>query len=476
LKEFYKTHPVEFIMDWGMTVDPRNLEIGKSATVPFLLFPKQQEFINWIYARWQNREGGLAEKSRDAGLSWMCVAFAVWMWLFHDGSAIGFGSRKEEYVDKIGDPKSLFWKVRQFINYLPIEFKPKGYDEGKHAPGMRILNPENGSSIIGEAGDNIGRGARASIYIVDEAAFLERPEATDAALSQTTNCRIDVSTPNGTGNSFFRKRNSGAVSVFSMNWRDDPRKDDVWYQKQLKTLTPMVVAQEIDIDYAASIEGGFINAESIIAGQQTKPDSIEAIGGWIIGIDAAHSESKGADESVICMRKGRLTLPLVTARGLDGYALSGLVMSQITKLQGEIAGIVIELDGPGVSCFDFLKRTKYAALVYGVHTGKKLKDGRHYNLRALLWARAKEYLENAPISLPTDGEFRSQGCSMLCSFPDGLLLMQDKKAFKKDYGCSPDRFDSFVLTFFDVEGSFRRKMQQPIKVHLGYENRKRIGR
>ena len=56
------------------------------------------------------------------------VAFAVWMWLFHDGTVIGFGSRKEEYVDDLNDPKSLFWKARQFINLLPKEFRPEGWD------------------------------------------------------------------------------------------------------------------------------------------------------------------------------------------------------------------------------------------------------------------------------------------------------------------------------------------------------------
>jgi len=162
LKEYYKTHPADFINDWGMTFDPRNAEIGLPSTIPFTLFPRQREYVDWIYDRWQKREDGLTEKSRDMGVSWLCVAIAVWMWLFYPGTVIGFGSRKEEYVDKIGDPKALFWKVRQFIELLPREFRPKGWNGEKHAPHMRILNPENGSSIIGEAGDNIGRGNRTS--------------------------------------------------------------------------------------------------------------------------------------------------------------------------------------------------------------------------------------------------------------------------------------------------------------------------
>ena len=141
LKEFYKDHPVEFLTDWAITFDPRNAEVRLPTTVPFLLFPKQAEFINWVRDLWLKRSDGLSEKSRDMGVSWLCVGFAVWMWLFHPGTVVGFGSRKEEYVDDLNDPKSLFWKARQLIMLLPVEFRPAGFDPKKHAPFMSIVNP-----------------------------------------------------------------------------------------------------------------------------------------------------------------------------------------------------------------------------------------------------------------------------------------------------------------------------------------------
>ena len=180
---FYSTRPAEWITDWGMTFDPRNPERGLPATAPFLLFPKQVEAVEWVIARWKAREDGVVEKSRDMGVSWLCVATAVWMWVFQPGVVVGFGSRKEDYVDRIGDPSSLFWKIRAFIKMLPPRMRPAGYDEKKHAPFMRVLNPPNGSAIIGEAGSNIGRGARTSIYFKDESAFYEQPEQIDAALA-----------------------------------------------------------------------------------------------------------------------------------------------------------------------------------------------------------------------------------------------------------------------------------------------------
>lgn len=845
IKEFYKTNPVAFITDWGMTVDPRNAEVGKETTMPFVLFDKQAEFINWLYARWQGREDGLAEKSRDMGVSWLCIAFGVWMWLFHKDAVIGYGSRKEEYVDKLGDPKSLFWKARTFISLLPAEFKPDGYDEKKHAPSMRIINPENNSAMVGEAGVNIGRGNRASIYFKDESAFYEQPELIDASLSQTSNCKIDVSTPNGNGNPFFRKRFSGKIPVFSFHWAqpfdakvltpngwvlmgdiklgdfvigsdgkpkevlgvypqgekevyqvrfsdgssteccgdhlwavitygnqraerkhihhvmslremaadyvsidsrgyrrhkyqipitstvefkpsklpisayvlgcllgdgsfpkrtnrpigfstadkeivpiindhlpkgcylaydggisyrvsadkthygralgrglhnpvlrvardlglsgveshnkfipeiyklsspedrldilqglldtdgsvaksnpgiaryhsvsktmiddvvfiaqtlggvakvyeipaatrkfpggreclcrvgyvaeirlpdslipfkmprkiaeykkstrykvrrslvgvvkvgkkecrcikvdaadglyltdncivthntDDPRKDENWYREQCEKINnPVIVAQELDIDYAASVSNAWISADIVAGAQKLGPADVQAIGGWIVGVDAAH---EGDDKSVITFRRGRLTLPQITEGKLDGIDLALLVENYcddiINQHGGEIAGIVIELDGPGVSAYDQLKRGRYGEYVYGIHTGKKLADHRHYNLRAKLWSAGKEYLQDAPVSMPMCPELKSQIASMKYSYKDGMLLMQDKRIYKKEYGRSPDNADSWMLTHYEVRGRVGQfgapRRRGKVMANVGYANRKR---
>ncbi|MFL1558589.1 hypothetical protein [Pseudomonas sp. O11] len=257
LRAFYRENPAQFIIDWGMTADPRNVERGLPASIPFLLFPKQEEWIQWFMDRWKSQEPGITEKTRDMGMSWLTIGLASTVCMFNSGFVVGFGSRKEEYVDKIGSPKSLFDKARTFIRLLPKEFRGT-WDDRKHAPHMRILFPDTGSVITGESGDGIGRGDRTSFYIVDESAFLERPQLVDASLSATTNCRQDISTPNGMGNSFAQRRHSGKIKVFTFHWRDDPRKDDAWYAKQVDELDPVTVAQEIDINYSASVEGVLI--------------------------------------------------------------------------------------------------------------------------------------------------------------------------------------------------------------------------
>jgi phage terminase large subunit len=264
LKGYYREHPAAFINDWGITYDPRNVERKLPAIIPFILYPKQVEWIDYVIRKWRAQESGLTEKSRECGVTWEAIALACHWCIFYEGMSIGFGSRKEEYVDKIGDPKSIFEKGRMFMSALPGEFRA-GWTRKDHAPHMRLQFPETNSSIGGEGGDNIGRGDRRGVYFVDEAAHLEHPDLVDAALSATTNCRIDISSVNGMGNSFAVRRHSGNVEVFTFHWRDDPRKDDEWYRKITLDKDPAIIAQELDINYLASTEGALIKSEWVQA-------------------------------------------------------------------------------------------------------------------------------------------------------------------------------------------------------------------
>lgn len=112
LKQFYRTNPAQFIIDWGMTTDPRNIDYGLPVTIPFLLFPKQEEWIHWIMERWGNRENGITEKSREMGLSWTAIGLACSLCLFNKEMVIGFGSRKPEFYDVVTTATGIpAWRI-----------------------------------------------------------------------------------------------------------------------------------------------------------------------------------------------------------------------------------------------------------------------------------------------------------------------------------------------------------------------------
>jgi phage terminase large subunit len=336
---YYAHNIADFINDWGVTFDPRNIERGLPALMPFVLFPRQRECIEFILEQWRAGEPGLIEKSRDVGLSWIVIALGCSLCIFNRGFVVGYGSRKEEYVDKLDSPKSLFYKARLFLRYLPPEFRA-GWNEKKHAPHMRIMFPGTESTMTGEAGDGIGRGDRTSLYMVDEAAHLERPMLVEASLSATTNCRIDLSSVNGMDNVFAIKRWGGRIKVFIFDWRDDPRKDDAWHAKQIaEAVSPAIVAQEVDRDYSASKEGIVIPSEWVQAavGAAAKL-GIATTGAKRAALDVA---DEGIDKNAWGGRTG------VEMDALDEWSGKG------SDIFGTVARAFMLSDGYDITEFDY---------------------------------------------------------------------------------------------------------------------------
>lgn len=302
----YKDDPVTFIQDNCITYDPRNAGTNLPTKMPFVLFPKQVELVLWLRGLVENQDDGLIEKTRDMGATWVGSAFSVWMWLYMDGSSIGWGSRKELLVDRLGEPDSIFEKLRMIIRSLPWYMLPTGFKENEHLTYMKCINPENGSTITGEAGKNIGRGGRKTIYMKDESAHYERPELIEAALGDNTDVQVDISSVNGEGNIFHRKRIGGIVNVFIMDWRHHPAKTQEWYEERKRKAesegTTALFAQEVDRDYSASVEGIFIPAKYVRAAIDAhKILGIEPSGEKRTGLDVA---DEGGDKNALVSAHG----------------------------------------------------------------------------------------------------------------------------------------------------------------------------
>lgn len=257
LKRYYRSHIADFISDWGATYVPFNAAKDLPVEVPFVLDPKQREWVAWTYKNWRDGKYGGTEKSRDVGLSWLMVAFSVSLCVLEKNIAIGWGSFSEIKVDRRGDMGSCFEKGRFFIDSLPREFGA-GYDRDTCTTKMTISFPDSQGSIIGEIGDKIGRGGRTAIYFVDEAAHLEHDLIVDAALSKNTPCRQDISSVFGMTNSFAQRMHDGVSRKFTYHWRDNPRFTQADYDEYRKQWGPVITAQEMDIDYLASVEGVII--------------------------------------------------------------------------------------------------------------------------------------------------------------------------------------------------------------------------
>jgi len=319
-KEYYSTRPAQFIMHWMDTYDPRKKQ---NKWMPFVFFMRQSEFITFLHELREDGENGLVEKCRDAGATWLACGYSVWSWLFIDDDAIGWGSRKAELVDKIGVIDSIFEKMRKLLERIPRFFRPERYVTAH----MKFINHDNGSTIEGEGGDNIGRGGRKAIYFKDESAHYERPEKVESALGDNTETQVDISSVNGLGNVFHRRAESaiewiadaepietGQTRKFIIDWRHHPNKTQDWYDRRKAKYEregmSHVFAQEVDRDYAASVSGAIVQYEwlqACIDAHKTVSYIAEFInnnGGvpdiWSAALDVA---DEGVDRNALTLRQ-----------------------------------------------------------------------------------------------------------------------------------------------------------------------------
>lgn len=272
-KAYYRENIPDFINDWGVTVDPRNVRTTRPVIMPFVLFPMQREFVDWFLKRWEGQENGVLVKSRDCGASWMAMAASVALCCFYESVSVGFGSATKDKVDSSGDPDTLFYKGGMFASYLPGEFTGHwSKDNKKHRADMFIGFPATESTITGDCGDRIGRGGRKTLYVVDEFAAVERPKLIEGNLIANTDCCIEMSTVKGIANVFAEHARGGLMPRFDFDYHDDPRKVDPdtrqlrpWFAAKKAKADPVIWATEYERDFLASVEGVIIPGEWIEA-------------------------------------------------------------------------------------------------------------------------------------------------------------------------------------------------------------------
>jgi hypothetical protein len=338
LRAYYSKNIPDFISDWMCVVDPRRVARGQIALVPFDLWIKQRELIDFILERIATGTPGVVVKSRDTGVSTVCLATLAALCMFNRGFSAGVISATEAKLDRFKD--TLFMKLRELLNWLPKEFRD--YESAY----LRVGFPSTGSSITGATGANAFRGLRQSVVIVDEAAFLQDSGAIDAALAAVSEVRIDVSTPHGMGGSFFERAHTPAIKRFDISFRDDPRKDSAWYEHQLATLSPEVVAQEILADFAASREGVVIQAKWVQAAiGLAEKLGIKPTGARSAALDLGDT----GDRSALAVRHGVCVLHAESWSGAGSNLLKTAGRAFRLCDEWKLSELIYDADGLGAS-------------------------------------------------------------------------------------------------------------------------------
>ena len=267
MREACSKDPVFFMNAFAFTYDPRRKPFPK---LPFILYPIQETaFLNLIDH--VGERDIMIEKSRDMGASWLCVSAIAHCWLFRPWQSFLFISRVEEYVDKPGNPKALYWKFDFLIDNLPKWLRPAGYSPAAHRRKMHVENPENGSVIDGESTTGrAARGDRRTAILLDEFAVVDQGEKVLSSTRDATPCRIFNSTPDGTNNAFYSMKCSN-IDKLRLHWTAHPIKaaglytvedgvhvaiDTEYWAKVHDPLKEMLKFDKMIIDRKVPLEGG----------------------------------------------------------------------------------------------------------------------------------------------------------------------------------------------------------------------------
>lgn len=285
VKELCRRDILYWINCFCYTKNPR----CKPDVLPFIIYEAyQKDYILSIQSAIDSQEDLLTDKSRDMGVSWMVLYVFTHKWLFENGSDFRVGSRKEDFVDKLGDIDTLLEKVRFTLMRQPLWMLPKGFELEKHAGYMRIINPENNNAILGEsANEHFGSGGRRKAILLDEFSKWDNSvaEGSWTSTADVAKCRLVVSTPNGSGNKFAILANGTKEKIkkISLHWTLHPEKgkdayyldngvkitvNDLkeafklwqsgirmrspWYDAESERRSDNDLAQEVDIDYLRS--------------------------------------------------------------------------------------------------------------------------------------------------------------------------------------------------------------------------------
>lgn len=491
--EMLRGNPAAFFNRWVWMQDPR---VAACPRLPFKLYDFQEGVIDFIHARYEAQESALIKKSRDMGLSVISIGYGLWLWLFHEGKVVGYGSRKETLVHRIFDLDSLIERSRYMIRMLPAWLRPSGFNERLHFNYLNVINPENGSQLKGEGGDELGRGGRASLFFADEFSYVKRQEASHQALTGTTECVIFLGTSAGPKTYFFALERRQAMPMARLPWYLDPRKIDhvkdagdpnapsAWAKRKLREVGPHAFAREYACDDSLALEDVLIPPDWVWAATQI---TITPAAGarCVAGMDLAGNT--GRDESVLTIMKGgklilmkfwkskdldelaALVVPLCVTNGVDqlNYDRGGLGAAFARSLAKHLAVIRF-------SIVPIAGNTKPTARRFD--DAPKLPNMKRFkNLNTELWYSLRLRFENAfkihcgldvdpetAIQIPDDPTLREQLTSReIFENAQGKIQLTPKGE------SSPDRGDSLSL----CEAPARKaKRKSPASAHGGPRN------
>lgn len=266
VRELCAVSPYFTVNTFGWTLDPRN---RMDPVVPFVQWDCQVRLCRGLIDSVLYGHDFFIEKSRDMGATWNCMTTMTWMWLFIEHSYFLCGSYKEARCD--GASGSMLRMIDFYLDKLPPFLLPPHYRMGRNRTYMKLVNPDNGAVIEGEATNpDFGRGERKTAVLFDEfARWGNRQGGMDAeaweGAADVTATRWALSTPQGTTNHYYmlRQMHRGGILKGDTIWfYEHPERSQGaqssletreltsdWLERERLRRTVQYIQQEVLIKY-----------------------------------------------------------------------------------------------------------------------------------------------------------------------------------------------------------------------------------
>ena len=329
--------------------------------------------------------------------------------------------------------------VKQFIEYTPDWLKPDAI-ESNNTKKIKFSN--NSYAEAKASSPDAGRGDSLTMLVLDETAFIKDAEAiwmgAGMALSATGGKCIMISTPNGTGNLYYKtwidaingeNKFVGTTvhwtenpnSTVDLEWKTDQNGEKIpwspWYEDQCKRLNwdSVKIAQELDLSFEGSkrlavdpqlvdkykkkvdsdckieayIRFNFLEKDDVNSPEFAKivsePTNLhifkfpEEGKQYILGADVARGDGK--DYSTIQILDVDTLEQVAEFREKISPDLFPFVINYLAKMYN-MAYVAIEANSFGLGvCFDIRDKFKYPR--NRIYFSKNIKDihVRHYNYK-----------------------------------------------------------------------------------------------
>jgi len=384
-----------FFINVGLNVfEPRD---AKMPHKPFITWDFQDGAILQMKESIEKGEDFIIEKSRDMGATWIVVTVICWFWMFTPGFESLLGSRKEDLVDNF-QKDSLFGKFDYLIRSMPNWLKPKGWNAKKNRNFLKVKNPHNDNTIIGESSNkDFSVGGRYKVILLDEFALWNEDRSVWRGSADASPCRIAVSTPRGFGNQYadlVHGKDGIIIPKVRFHWSQHPTKslglyrgnkvnqtdkkklyildkeykfpDDYefildgklrspWYDNECKRRSPLQIAQELDIDYLQSGTPVFRKDDLEIKGKYADPEPGVH---YAIGVDP----SEGSYDPATIVVLDEMGVEVAHVNGLFSIDILAEKVIQIGMKYNE-ALVAIENNSMGMAVIGKVKE-RYDNLYY----------------------------------------------------------------------------------------------------------------